>query len=279
MEELLEEWVHYIPLDEDLANLQEQMEWVRANDEKASAIGQRGKAWIHDLLFAEHAAEDSDWIEDETMVHVASHFEETDELASTPWMQNAIEENSAPAVDADLQKNVAGLSLSGSEDSGAVAETQAPVETPAPAATTASASIAAVVAVPDATPVAAPASAPARTPGAGTATEAMPDAGGAPAESSFNHGTENPSEANANAKDSADSEEAALVPDMDEGSQSGPGPSVAEQDLEKPKNSPIDWAKEDRKKDVMSWSSVEGKAPPRPEDGAPTVVLGPVFEE
>lgn len=107
MEELLEEWVHYIPLDDDLENLQTQMEWVVANDEKANAIAQRGKAWIHDLLFAEHAEEENAWIEEETMRLLSNHFEETNELATQLWSEDSIgEEDEAQGLGAGAQESV-----------------------------------------------------------------------------------------------------------------------------------------------------------------------------
>ena len=50
MEELLEPWVHYIPLNEHLDDVEEKMKWVRENDAEAEQIALHGKLWMLDLL-------------------------------------------------------------------------------------------------------------------------------------------------------------------------------------------------------------------------------------
>ena len=51
MEELLEPWVHYIPLRNSLDDVEETMDWVRENDQEAEQIARRGNLWIHLRLF------------------------------------------------------------------------------------------------------------------------------------------------------------------------------------------------------------------------------------
>lgn len=49
MEELLEPWVHYIPLDPSFKDTEEKMQWVLDHDEEARMIAHRGSLWIKDL--------------------------------------------------------------------------------------------------------------------------------------------------------------------------------------------------------------------------------------
>jgi Glycosyl transferase family 90 len=58
MEELLEPWVHYIPLNESLDDVEEKMAWVREHDSEAEQIARRGSLWMMDLL--EHPDSKSD---------------------------------------------------------------------------------------------------------------------------------------------------------------------------------------------------------------------------
>jgi hypothetical protein len=59
MEELLEPWVHYIPLDPSLTDAEEKMRWVLDHDKEAQQIAHRGSLWMKDLV--EHpAAEEED---------------------------------------------------------------------------------------------------------------------------------------------------------------------------------------------------------------------------
>jgi hypothetical protein len=51
MEELLEPWVHYIPMKEDGSDADAMVQWVIDNDEKAKEISQRASLFIYDLLF------------------------------------------------------------------------------------------------------------------------------------------------------------------------------------------------------------------------------------
>ena len=51
MEEWLQPWVHYIPIDLDLSNVEERVHWMCNNDDEAKKIAQRASLFIYDLLF------------------------------------------------------------------------------------------------------------------------------------------------------------------------------------------------------------------------------------
>ena len=51
MEELLEPWVHYVPLKSDLSDVEEKMKWIIEHDKTARRIAGRATLFIHDLLF------------------------------------------------------------------------------------------------------------------------------------------------------------------------------------------------------------------------------------
>jgi hypothetical protein len=80
MEELLEPWVHYIPLNEDLSNVEEQMQWVLENDDEARNIAHRGALWISDLIFHPQAGKDDEEIFDETFRRYMLHFVQNNNL-------------------------------------------------------------------------------------------------------------------------------------------------------------------------------------------------------
>ena len=56
MEELLEPWVHYIPVFSNGSNVEKRIRWVGENDEKARRIAERGRLFIYDLLYHPDAA-------------------------------------------------------------------------------------------------------------------------------------------------------------------------------------------------------------------------------
>ena len=53
MEELLQPWVHYVPLKPDASDAEAKMQWVLDNDEKARSIAHYGSLWMQDLLVAD----------------------------------------------------------------------------------------------------------------------------------------------------------------------------------------------------------------------------------
>ena len=56
MEELLEPWVHYIPMFPNGSNAEQMIQWVGDNDEKAQRISERGRLFMYDLLYHPDAA-------------------------------------------------------------------------------------------------------------------------------------------------------------------------------------------------------------------------------
>lgn len=74
MEELLEPWVHYIPLAEDLSDVQEKMQWVIDHDAAAQQIAHRGKLWISDLVFHPDVQKDEEHIFDDILRRYLTHF-------------------------------------------------------------------------------------------------------------------------------------------------------------------------------------------------------------
>jgi len=58
MEEILEPWVHYIPMREDGSDAEQMIEWVANNDEQARRIAERGTLYMYDFLFHTQAEDD-----------------------------------------------------------------------------------------------------------------------------------------------------------------------------------------------------------------------------
>lgn len=74
MEELLVPWVHYIPLHEDLSDVEEKMRWVLDNDSSAEDIARQGSLWILDLVFHPDASKDDEKISQEIARRYFAHF-------------------------------------------------------------------------------------------------------------------------------------------------------------------------------------------------------------
>ena len=58
MEELLEPWVHYVPIHTNLSNLEEMIRWVGNNDDFARRISERATLYIYDLWISPEAKKD-----------------------------------------------------------------------------------------------------------------------------------------------------------------------------------------------------------------------------
>jgi hypothetical protein len=74
MEELLEAWVHYVPLNDDLSDVEEKMQWIVQNPGPAEQIAYRGSLWIRDLLLHPDAQQDDERIYDEIIRRYRDHF-------------------------------------------------------------------------------------------------------------------------------------------------------------------------------------------------------------
>jgi len=74
MEELLEPWVHYVPLDENATDVEEKMEWVVGHEAEARKISERATLWMEDMVFHPDAAEDDRLIQEEILRRYERHF-------------------------------------------------------------------------------------------------------------------------------------------------------------------------------------------------------------
>jgi Glycosyl transferase family 90 len=86
MEERLEPWVHYIPINvykdgfgskkssAALTDVEEKMQWVLDHDDQAQQIARAGKLWIADLVLHPDVATDEVAIFDEMIRRYAAHF-------------------------------------------------------------------------------------------------------------------------------------------------------------------------------------------------------------
>ena len=75
MEELLRPYVHYIPLKDDLSNVEEQVQWMIDHDVEAEQIANNGRLWMTDLVFHPDVTKDTDAILDETFRRYLQHFQ------------------------------------------------------------------------------------------------------------------------------------------------------------------------------------------------------------
>jgi len=98
MEELLQPWVHYVPITVAIKNttstmkgvgkvtttdVEEKMQWVLDYDEEAQEIARAGKLWISDLVLHPEAASDEGVILDEIVHRYRRHFAAAEGLLAT----------------------------------------------------------------------------------------------------------------------------------------------------------------------------------------------------
>lgn len=76
MEELLEPWVHYLPLND--TNAEAMVQWVIDNDEKAHMISERASLFVHDLLLHPKAMDDEEEVKREMMKRYQAHWQPSD---------------------------------------------------------------------------------------------------------------------------------------------------------------------------------------------------------
>jgi Glycosyl transferase family 90 len=65
MEELLEPWVHYIPMLPDGSNAEEIVQWALDNEKEARRIAERATLFMYDLVYHPDAASDDRKIQEE----------------------------------------------------------------------------------------------------------------------------------------------------------------------------------------------------------------------
>lgn len=81
MEELLEPWVHYIPISNSLSDVEDKVQWIIDHTEQAQAIAHAGKLWISDLVYHPNADDDDNAIMQEMFVRYKQHFVHEPNLA------------------------------------------------------------------------------------------------------------------------------------------------------------------------------------------------------
>jgi Glycosyl transferase family 90 len=74
MEELLEPWVHYVPIADDLSDVEEKIQWVLDHDTEAKDISSRATLWMYDLSLHPDAAVDDDAIFREILRRYRAHW-------------------------------------------------------------------------------------------------------------------------------------------------------------------------------------------------------------
>jgi hypothetical protein len=82
LEELLEPWVHYVPLQDDLGDVPEKMQWILDNPVEAKRIADQGSLWIRDLMLHPDAATEEEAIYDEIVRRYRTHFVYTPSLGT-----------------------------------------------------------------------------------------------------------------------------------------------------------------------------------------------------
>lgn len=65
MEELLEAWIHYVPMSNDGSNADEMVQWVLDHDQEARRIAERATLFMYDLVFHPDAVEDDRKVKEE----------------------------------------------------------------------------------------------------------------------------------------------------------------------------------------------------------------------
>lgn len=86
MEELLQPWVHYVPLKPDMSDAEEKMQWIIDNDKQAQEIAHRGTLWIRDMVFHPEAMAEEQGIYDEILRRYQQHFLLVDNPSSVTAM-------------------------------------------------------------------------------------------------------------------------------------------------------------------------------------------------
>jgi hypothetical protein len=74
MHELLEPWIHYIPIRRDLSDVEHQVQWMIDHPEESKRISHRAKLWVLDLFYHPDAMEDNRKINAEVLRRYRKHF-------------------------------------------------------------------------------------------------------------------------------------------------------------------------------------------------------------
>lgn len=90
MEELLEPWVHYVPIDPSFNNTESRMPWVQDHDEEAEKVASRGSLWIKDLLEHPYSEKENTLINKEILERYQRQFVRSDDLSLATESNNVI---------------------------------------------------------------------------------------------------------------------------------------------------------------------------------------------
>jgi hypothetical protein len=82
MEELLIPYVHYVPIADDLSDVETQVQWVLKHESAAMEIARRGRLWMYDLVFHPDAQAENDRVTKETLERYMAHFKYNPQLAA-----------------------------------------------------------------------------------------------------------------------------------------------------------------------------------------------------
>lgn len=83
MEELLEAWVHFIPIRADLSDVEEKTQWMLDHQTEAQRIAHRAGLWVLDLYYHPDAMEDNRLINQDVLRRFRAHFRSRDASGSS----------------------------------------------------------------------------------------------------------------------------------------------------------------------------------------------------
>ncbi|WP_267895632.1 glycosyl transferase family 90 [Polynucleobacter acidiphobus] len=61
-------WQHYVPVNKDLSDLQEKLDWLRDNDDRAKKLAKLGKDFAFDISFEKELANSLDLIKNNLVI-------------------------------------------------------------------------------------------------------------------------------------------------------------------------------------------------------------------
>jgi Glycosyl transferase family 90 len=74
MEELLQPWIHYIPLNNNYDDIEEMAYWMLQHPDETKHIIRRANLWILDLYYHKDSLIDETIINDEILNRYRAHF-------------------------------------------------------------------------------------------------------------------------------------------------------------------------------------------------------------
>lgn len=84
MEELLEPWVHYIPIRSDISDVEDKVQWMLDHQAESQRIAHRARLWVLDLYYHPDAMKDNRLINQEVLRRYRAHFRSIDEGEDQP---------------------------------------------------------------------------------------------------------------------------------------------------------------------------------------------------